>query len=100
MLGLVLAVSGGKTRSLHALRRERGLGAENVLDLSPSAWISGCILFGEAQIKLIKQLAVGSWDLGPSALLRWDALLRQMLLILRSAVLRAQSGASQNHRDM
>ena len=43
MLGLVLAVSGGgKTRSLQALRRERGLGAEDELDLSPLAWISAC----------------------------------------------------------
>ncbi|CAE7218319.1 Ctsb [Symbiodinium microadriaticum] len=34
VLGLVLAVSGGgKTRSLQALRRERGLGAEDGLDL-------------------------------------------------------------------
>ncbi|CAE7499843.1 Thumpd3 [Symbiodinium sp. CCMP2456] len=38
VLGLVLAVSGGgKTRSLRALRRERGLGAEDGLDLRDEA---------------------------------------------------------------
>ena len=56
MLGLVLAVSGGgKTRSLQALRRERGLGAEDGLDLSPLAWISACL---SREAEHIKQSAV------------------------------------------